>query len=81
MTEAAEEIRKDSDAPVKCGVSVDGTWQRRGFSSLNGCVTAVSIDTGKILDLEVMSQIVEFVKIPKKRKQNGRILVGSRKIS
>lgn len=56
MTEAAEEIRKGSDVPVKCGVSVDGTWQRRGFSSLNGCVSAVSIDTGKILDLEVMSQ-------------------------
>lgn len=42
MTEAAEEIRKGSDVPVKCGVSVDGTWQRRGFSSLNGCVLAVS---------------------------------------
>ena len=28
------------------------TWQRRGFSSLNGCVTAISMDTGTILEVE-----------------------------
>ncbi|GFY02777.1 uncharacterized protein TNCV_3506571 [Trichonephila clavipes] len=26
------------------------------FSSLNGCVSAISVDTGKILDIEVMTQ-------------------------
>ncbi|GFY31634.1 uncharacterized protein TNCV_4199451 [Trichonephila clavipes] len=41
---------------LRCGVSVDGTWQRRGHSSLNGCVAVLSIDTGKVLDLEVMSK-------------------------
>ncbi|GFS60765.1 uncharacterized protein TNCV_2001651 [Trichonephila clavipes] len=30
-----------------CGISLDGTWQRRGYSSLNVCVTAISVDTGK----------------------------------
>ncbi|GFW43405.1 uncharacterized protein TNCV_2924531 [Trichonephila clavipes] len=38
-----------------CGVSVDGTWQRRGHMSLNGCVSVISIDTGQILDMEVMT--------------------------
>lgn len=55
MTQASEEVlnlRND----IACGVSVDGTWQRRGYSSLNGCVTAISIDTGKILDMEILSQ-------------------------
>ena len=28
-------------------VSCDGTWQRRGFSSLNGVVTVIASDTGK----------------------------------
>ena len=37
-------------------VSVDGTWQRRGYSSLNGVVVAISIDTGKIVDLEVLTR-------------------------
>ncbi|GFT92209.1 uncharacterized protein TNCV_1679031 [Trichonephila clavipes] len=41
---------------AESGVSVVGTWQRRGHSSLNGCVAVLSIDTGKVLDLEVMSK-------------------------
>ncbi|GFT50920.1 uncharacterized protein TNCV_1195211 [Trichonephila clavipes] len=40
---------------VECGISVDGTWQRRGYSSMNGCVAAVSVDTGKVVDIEIMS--------------------------
>ncbi|GFT86588.1 CCHC-type domain-containing protein, partial [Trichonephila clavipes] len=47
---------KGSNSFTKCGISIDGTWQRRGYSSLNGCVSAISVDTGKILDIEVMTQ-------------------------
>ncbi|GFV58845.1 uncharacterized protein TNCV_1260721 [Trichonephila clavipes] len=36
-------------------LKVDGTWQRRGYTSMNGCVAAISVDTGKVLDIEVMS--------------------------
>ncbi|GFU71702.1 HTH_Tnp_Tc3_2 domain-containing protein [Trichonephila clavipes] len=32
-----------------------GTWQRRGYTSMNGCVAAISVYTGKVLDIEVMS--------------------------
>ena len=63
MSKAAKEVRKlkgqnDSNEtePVDCGVSCHGTWQKRGFSSRNGCVTAISIDTGKVLDVEAFSQ-------------------------
>ncbi|GFT50193.1 uncharacterized protein TNCV_3622481 [Trichonephila clavipes] len=47
---------KGSNSFTKWGISIDGTWQRRGYSSLNGCVSAISVDTGKILDIEVMTQ-------------------------
>ncbi|GFT69562.1 CCHC-type domain-containing protein [Trichonephila clavipes] len=47
---------KGSNSFTNCGISIDGTWQRRGYSSLNGCVSAISVDTGKILDIEVMTQ-------------------------
>ncbi|GFT22379.1 uncharacterized protein TNCV_3273591 [Trichonephila clavipes] len=47
---------KGSNSFTKCGISIAGTWQRRGYSSLNGCVSAISVDTGKILDIEVMTQ-------------------------
>ena len=41
---------------VDTGVSCDGTWQKRGSSSLNGVFTAISIDSGKVLDVEPMSR-------------------------
>ena len=39
----------------ECGVSIDGTWQKRGHASHNGVVTVISLDTKKCLDVEVMS--------------------------
>ena len=60
MSDAAEEIRskvsKDNDEVVDTSISHDGTWQRRGYSSLNGCTVAISMETGKILDVEPMSR-------------------------
>ncbi|GBN18384.1 hypothetical protein AVEN_67313-1 [Araneus ventricosus] len=58
MKHAAGEIRNADDPvpSVKCGVSVDGAWQRRGYSSLHGVVSAISILSGKVIDMEVMSQ-------------------------
>ncbi|GFY00915.1 CCHC-type domain-containing protein [Trichonephila clavipes] len=55
INSALSEIQ-GSNSFTKCGISIDGTWQRRGYSSLNGCVSAISVDTGKILDIEVMTQ-------------------------
>ena len=55
MVVAVNDLRKDADV-IDIGVSVDGTWQRRGFSSLNGVVAAISIDSGKIIDVEPMSR-------------------------
>ena len=45
--------------PVNSGISCDGTWQKRGYSSRNGCVTEISMDTGRVLDpldVEALSQ-------------------------
>ena len=62
MQEAAEELRKEImeeyDAKAVCDIAVscDGTWQRRGFSSLNGAVTAISIESGKCLGYECLAK-------------------------
>ncbi|GFY62035.1 uncharacterized protein TNIN_153911 [Trichonephila inaurata madagascariensis] len=50
MNEAAAEVHKKNnfDEVIQCGVSVDGTWQRRGHLSLNGCVSVISIDTVQV---------------------------------
>lgn len=69
MQEACDEVRsqsagytvkEDDSVVVDTGVTLDGTWQKRGFTSYNGAVMAISIDTGKILDLEVMSRYCQY---------------------
>ena len=60
MANAASEIRNTQNAGendiVNCPVSCDGTWQKRGYSSQNGCVAVISVDTGKVLDAEALTQ-------------------------
>ena len=53
MIQAAVELKEVEGCDV--GVSFDGSWQRRGYSSCNGVGTAISITTGKILDCEILS--------------------------
>jgi len=41
---------------LQIDVSVDGTWQKCGHSSLNGVVTVMSKENGKCLDHIVLSK-------------------------
>ncbi|GFU01053.1 uncharacterized protein TNCV_1816671 [Trichonephila clavipes] len=54
-TEIVDKKQNLSSDIVKWGISVDSTRQRRGYTFMNGCVAAISVDTGKVLDIEVMS--------------------------
>lgn len=57
MSDAVEEIKEITpvvDDYYDTSISCDGSWQRRGYSSLNGVVTVISMDTGKVLDCEPM---------------------------
>ena len=62
MQEAALEIYNKTyddncdDNIVDTGISVDGTWNKRGLTSLNGAVAAISIETGRIFDVEAMTR-------------------------
>lgn len=58
MKRAGERIRNNifkengeevSDAVVDVAVSFDGTWAKRGFTSLTGVVFAIAVDTEKSL--------------------------------
>ncbi|GFV12805.1 hypothetical protein TNCV_2857601 [Trichonephila clavipes] len=55
----------------RCFEEVDGTWQRAWrYSSMNGCVAALSVDTGKVVDIEIMSSycphLQKDLKMPRK---------------
>ena len=60
MEHAAEEFKQfydiTDDGAYDIGVLGDGTWRRRGFSSSLGIVTVLSLITGKVLDVEVISK-------------------------
>ncbi|GFX36502.1 uncharacterized protein TNCV_1043141 [Trichonephila clavipes] len=45
-------------------VAVDGTWQKRGYTSLNGVVTVTSIDTGKVIDVDILSKYCACKNLP-----------------
>ncbi|GFW89298.1 hypothetical protein TNCV_4934661 [Trichonephila clavipes] len=53
MAEAVREVVDENDGKRDLAVAVDGSWQKRGFSSKNGLVTVTSVDTGKVIDVEV----------------------------
>ena len=43
-----------NDKLADTSVSIDGTWQKRGYVSMNGTVSFISMDSGKIVDVETM---------------------------
>ncbi|XP_068084596.1 uncharacterized protein [Anabrus simplex] len=56
MKAAVSDAIEINDNSTDIAVAVDGTWQRRGHTSLNGVVTVTSMDNGKVLDVEVLSK-------------------------
>ena len=69
MAEAAKEIHEQLDFSefAEIGVSGDGTWQKRGYSSLHGVVNVASMETGKVLDTEVLSQFCRQCSLHEKK--------------
>ena len=55
MSQAASNVIENQEGNCNTVVSVDGSWQRRGHSSHNGIVTAISVITGKALDIEILT--------------------------
>lgn len=56
MERAVAEAVEENEGSRDLAVALDGTWQKRGFQSLNGIVCATSVDTGKVLDVCVLSK-------------------------
>ena len=76
MNDAATEIHdlsKSSDSVVDTNISLDGSWQKRRYSSLNGYVAALSMESGKVLDIEVMSWFCRLCDANKNLEKTDRI--------
>ena len=57
--ENKDQIEQDKDHRkiAKVAITIDGTWQKRGYTSKNGIVCVISVRTGKVLDYEVLSVV------------------------
>ncbi|GFW73548.1 uncharacterized protein TNCV_4327051 [Trichonephila clavipes] len=79
-TKAASELlvlHPTKNKIVEYGISVDGTWQRRGYSSMNGCVAALSVDTGlyiSVKDTYGKDSVTKYECIGHVQKRVGAIL-------
>ena len=71
---AAQELRSllkenlNDDELVDCHIAIDGTWQKRGYSSLNGVVAALANANQKVIDYHVMSKFCKGCTIWDKKK-------------
>ena len=57
MKGAVEEAVNENDGNRDLTAAFDGTWQKRGHTSLHGVVTTTSVFTGKVLDVAVISKL------------------------
>lgn len=56
MNKSAGECVQENDGNREVTAIFDGTWQRRGHSSLNGALTAIAANIGKVVDVRVFSK-------------------------
>ena len=80
MADTAKEVHdlkgKGSDDIIDCGISCDGTWELSGFLSLNGCVTAISMNAGKVLDIETFNEVCKaWFPLNRKNRKNRVVAV------
>jgi hypothetical protein len=53
-------------------VAIDGSWQKRGFKSKNGVVSATTITSGKVIDVEILSKYCPTCKSEEDRERHSR---------
>ncbi|GFU31892.1 uncharacterized protein NPIL_694341 [Nephila pilipes] len=54
MKNAVEDTVKNNNRDITA--AFDGSWQKRGHTSLNGVVSATCLETGKVLDFKCLSK-------------------------
>lgn len=62
--EEAVKLNSEEDRPRDLAVANDGSWQKRGHTSLNGILSTSSLTTGKIVDIDIMSKFCSCTKKP-----------------
>ena len=73
MRVAAAQLVDDGNAPVDIAVTTDGTWMKRGFTSLYGVQTCISWNTGKVLDEDILSKHCSLCERWSTKQRQGKV--------
>jgi hypothetical protein len=63
----AENPEQAAEDILDVAVTFDGTWAKRGFTSLTGVVFVISVDTGEVLDYHVLSKACQKCSIKRSK--------------
>ena len=67
------DLNRTKDHPDRIAVTIDGTWMKRGFSSLYGVVFVITWQTGQVVDYCVLSKHCAKCKHWKAKRRRGAI--------
>ena len=78
MKNAVSEVRNEvnpaaEDEVVDMQIGIDGSWQKRGHSSLNGVCAAVAKTNRKVVDYQVLSKFCRACALWQHRKDKNKI--------
>ncbi|GFV31134.1 uncharacterized protein TNCV_4314591 [Trichonephila clavipes] len=73
MNAAVHEAVIANDNNSNIAVALDGTWHKRGYSSLNGVVCATSVENGKVIDFEALTKYCSSCKEVEKLECVGHV--------
>ena len=62
-----------SDVVVNAGDTIDASWCSRGWSATDAVIAAISVDTGKVVDVVHMSSSCAECKKMEKKKTDGEL--------
>ena len=65
-----ENSQVTDDSVEDIAVSFDGTWAKRGHTSLYGVVFVLSADTGEVLDYHIMSKFCKACSMWESKKES-----------
>ena len=62
-----------ADVVLDAGISIDGSWNKRGWSARDGVVAVISIDTGKVMDVVFLSNACTTCGQQERKQKQGAI--------
>ena len=68
MKNAADELIPAGETSRDIMRNFDGSWQKRGFTSNNGVVSAISVESGKCIDFQIETKTCKLCSIWKLKK-------------